>query len=116
MICWERGSDWATPWWRRASSMPPLSVLERVLSDAERVRGPEHADTLGARDELAAAYLSAGRPSDAVPLYRRTLADRERTQGSRHPQTMTTRQGLADAYLASGLAKEAVAALQTGGR
>ncbi len=57
-----------------------VSVLERVLSDAERVRGPEHADTLGARDELAAAYLAAGRHSDAIGLYRRTLADRERAR------------------------------------
>ena len=74
------------------------------MAQFDQVCGPGHADTLGARDELAAAYLAAGQYSDAITLYRRTLADRERAQGARDPQTMTTRHGLADAYLASGQA------------
>jgi tetratricopeptide (TPR) repeat protein len=92
-----------------------VSVLERALSeveraDAERAGGAEDTGTLGARDELAAAYAAAGRYSDAVTLYRHTLAERERIQGARHPQTMTTRQALADCYLAGGLPKEGVSA------
>ena len=62
-----------------------------MVPEAEQGRGPEDADTLGARDELAAACMAAGRHSDAIALYRRTLADRERSQGARHPETMTTR-------------------------
>ena len=55
------------------------------------LRGPDHLDTLAARDELAAAYRAAGQFGDAIPLYRRTLTDRERIQGARHPDTLTTR-------------------------
>ena len=87
-----------------------VTILERAVPRFEHICGAGHVDTLGAQDELAAAYLAAGQHSDAIALYRRTLADRERAQGDRHPQTMTTRHGLADAYLASGQAKEAVAA------
>ena len=87
-----------------------------MVADAEQVHGPEHADTFGAQDELAAAYLAAGRYPDAIDLYRRTLADRERSQGSRHPETMTTRQCLADSYLASGRREGGGRRIQAGGR
>ena len=95
-----------------------IAVFERLLAEAGQSRGAGlastgtantgQADTFGLRDELAAAYLAAGRYADAANAYRQALADRERAQGPRHPQTMTTRLGLADALLGEGQAKEAV--------
>jgi tetratricopeptide (TPR) repeat protein len=85
-----------------------VTILDGVAADYERIRGADHPDTLGARDELAAAYRAAGRFADAVRLYRRTLADRERVLGPHHPGTMTTRQELASAYLAYGRLKDAL--------
>ncbi len=79
-----------------------IAVFERLLAEAGQ------ADPSGLRDELAAAYLAAGRYADAANAYRQVLADRERAQGPRHPQAMTTRLGLADALLSAGQAKEAV--------
>ena len=84
-------------------------MLDQVTGDDERLYGPDHIDTLGARDELAAAYLAVGRPAEAAGLYRRTLAGRERVQGPRHPQALTTRQGLGDASQADGRSKDATA-------
>ena len=51
-----------------------ITVLEGAAAQFEQICGPGHADTLGAQDELAAAYLAAGQYSDAITLYRRTLA------------------------------------------
>jgi tetratricopeptide (TPR) repeat protein len=93
-----------------AADLPAaITVLKRAVPEFEKVCGPGHPDTLGARDELAGAYLAAGQYSDAITLYRSTLTDRERIQGDRHPQTITTRHGLAGSYLASGRSKDAVA-------
>jgi len=78
------------------------TVLGATVADYERVAGIHHPDTLGAREELAAAHHAAGQFADAARLYRRTLADREHAQGAHHPDTIATRQKLADTYLAGG--------------
>ncbi|MEU6151496.1 tetratricopeptide repeat protein [Actinosynnema sp. NPDC047251] len=40
---------------------------------------------MGSRNNLAAAYESAGDLGRAIPLYEATLADRERVLGPGHP-------------------------------
>ena len=88
----------------------PQSALS--LSDAvnllTRTLGPDHPDTLASRGNLAAAYLSAGRLEQAVPLFERTLTDRERVLGSDHPRTLASRGNLASAYLSAGRLEQAV--------
>ena len=53
--------------------------------------GPDHPDTLNARNSLAAAYQAAGRVAEAIPLFEQTLVGRERLLGPDHPDTLTSR-------------------------
>lgn len=71
--------------------------------------GPGHAQSVMARDRLAAAYLSAGRLTEAVTAFEAALQDKERNLGADHPSTMATRVKLAAAYRAAGLLAQAVA-------
>ena len=51
-------------------SMPQaIAVGEPLIADLERMLGPDHPDTLNARNSLAAAYQAAGRAADAIPLF-----------------------------------------------
>ena len=59
--------------------------------------GPNYPETLATRRNLGIAYESAGRLSEAVPLYQQALADAERILGRNHPQTAAFRNNLAAA-------------------
>ena len=78
-----------------------------VLADCEGLSGPEHPDTLSSRNNLAAAYESAGQLGEAIDLYERNLADRERLLGPDHPDTLTSRGNLAGAYESAGWPRKA---------
>ncbi|MFD8543431.1 tetratricopeptide repeat protein [Streptomyces sp. NPDC059649] len=80
-------------------------MRERVLADFERVLGPDHPDTLTARNNLANSYSDAGRVQEALDLRERVLADFERVLGPDHPAVLTARNNLART-------REAAAALQ----
>jgi hypothetical protein len=69
-----------------------LPLYERTLADCERVLGPDHPDTLTSQGNLAHAYHTAGRLTEALALFERTLADSERVLGPGHPLTETARQ------------------------
>jgi tetratricopeptide (TPR) repeat protein len=86
-----------------------LAVLTEAVSGSEHVCGPDHADTLMAREEYATASRAAGRTADAIRAYRQLLADRERLQGPRHPDAMTTGLKLANSFLAANQVKDAIA-------
>ncbi|WP_198668383.1 tetratricopeptide repeat protein, partial [Streptomyces triticisoli] len=60
--------------------------------------GPDHPDTLGARNNLANSYRSAGRVQEALDLCERVLAGRERLLGPDHPDTLGARNNLANSY------------------
>ena len=77
-------------------------IGERLVADQERVLGPDHPDTLAARNNLAVAYQDAGRTAEAITLHEQTLAARERVLGPDHPDTLTSRNNLAIAYQAAG--------------
>jgi len=57
---------------------------------------------------LAVAYGSAGRLTEAIPLYERTLADRERVLGADHPDTLGSRNNFAVAYESAGRLTDAI--------
>ena len=59
--------------------------------------GPDHPDTLTSRSNLAHAYHTVGRYTEAQAMFERTLADAERALGPDHPLTQTARQNLAAA-------------------
>jgi tetratricopeptide (TPR) repeat protein len=73
---------------------------------------PDVPEILAMRNNLAAAYYSAGRLSEAIPLYERTLADRERVLGADNPGTIGSRNNLAAAYRSAGRLSEAIPLLR----
>ena len=77
------------------SAPQAIAVGEPLTADFERVLGPDHPRTLASRNDLANAYLAAGRAAEATPLFERTLADSERVLGSDHPDTLISRNNLA---------------------
>ena len=85
-----------------------VELYEQVLADRMRVLGPDHPNTLEARNNLAGAYDDIGRFSEAIELYERVLADQERVLGPDHPDTLTTRNNLAVAYRSAGRFGEAI--------
>lgn len=74
--------------------------------------GPEHADTLTSRNNLAIAYRGAGRHAEAIPIHEATLRIRERVLGPEHPSTLSSRNNLAAAYRAMGRGQDADALLK----
>jgi hypothetical protein len=91
------------------SAPQAVAVGEPLMEDLERVLGPDHPDTLSARNSLAVAYRAAGRAADAIRLHEKTLAARERVRGPDHPSTLSSRNNLAVAYRAAGRAADAAA-------
>jgi hypothetical protein len=89
-----------------------VAAGEALTADLERMLGADHPDTLNARNSLAAAYVSAGRPADAIPLFERTLVGLERTQGPDHPDTLASQSNLAAAYQDAGRVGEAILLLR----
>lgn len=74
-------------------------ALSTITSDFEHMHGA---------DAIASAYVSAGRLSDAIPLFEQILTNRIRILGNDHPDTMTSRDNLAGAYQDTGRLNEAV--------
>jgi tetratricopeptide (TPR) repeat protein len=121
----QHGAPAADPLWRPAAH-PLLFRLGRSMEDSRlgesalaywqlmvtastRRLGPAHADSLAAKDRLAAAYESAGRLGDAIAMFAGALSDQERSHGPEHPDTIAARGRLAHAYGTAGLPAEAVA-------
>ncbi|KJE20225.1 TIR domain/Tetratricopeptide repeat-containing protein [Frankia torreyi] len=79
-----------------------LPLAERAAAAREHLAGPDHPDTLTARETLTRATLAAGHVDDAGRLATRTLADRSRLLGPDHPATLESRATLAWAYQRAG--------------
>ena len=90
------------------STAQAIMMGERLVADQEQALGPDHPDTLTARNNLAVAYRAAGRVDEAISLHEQTLAARERVLGPDHPDTLNSRSNLAAAYRAAGRLDEAV--------
>jgi serine/threonine protein kinase/tetratricopeptide (TPR) repeat protein len=90
-------------------------ALEMAKSASEglaRILGPDHPDTLNSRNNLAMAYLDAGRTAEAIALLEPTLARKESKFGPDHPDTLTCRNDLGLAYQDAGRTAEAIALLE----
>ena len=83
-------------------------ALKTTVKALQHVMGPDHPDTLILCNNLAGAYESAGRLTQAITLYEQVLTDRTRILGNDHPQTLTSRNNLAGAYQRSSLLDEAI--------
>jgi tetratricopeptide (TPR) repeat protein len=80
---------------------PAIAYWQYLTDTGGSNLGSGHAQTLQARDCLAAAYQAAGRAEDAVGAYQPGLADREQALGSGHPETLVALSNLAHANLAA---------------
>ena len=76
-----------------------------MLTDA---LGPDHPDTLTARNNLALSHQEAGHVSTAIDMFEDVLADRTRVLGPNHPDTLTTRGNLAAAHQQAGHVSTAI--------
>ncbi|MGW1670647.1 tetratricopeptide repeat protein [Streptomyces sp. NPDC002324] len=81
---------------------------ERTAHHSNDIHGPNHPDTLSARNNLAVSYSHAGRLQDALNLRERVLADRERILGDDHPATLSARNNLAVSYSNAGRLQDAL--------
>ncbi|WP_440106500.1 tetratricopeptide repeat protein [Streptosporangium sp. H16] len=85
----------------RLADLPrAIEVLTHALTDYERLLGADHPDTLLSRNNLANAYMAAGRVAEAITVHEATLADCERVLGADHPGTRTVRDNYAVARTA----------------
>ena len=84
-------------------------TLDVAVDSLEGLLGPDHPDTLASRNNLAGAYKSAGRLTEAIALYKHVIADCTRVLGDDHPSTLTSRDNLASAYKSAGRLTEAIA-------
>jgi tetratricopeptide (TPR) repeat protein len=87
---------------------PAIAYWQAMITTSSRLLGPGHASTRTARDSLAAAYVAAGRPADAIGIQEQLLAEREKALGRDHPETLTALSGLARACLAGGRQEDAI--------
>jgi hypothetical protein len=62
----------------------------------------DHPHTLISRNNLALAYVEAGRAAEATPLHEQTLAAFGRVLGPDHPDTLASRNMLARARHEAG--------------
>jgi tetratricopeptide (TPR) repeat protein len=85
-----------------------IAIGESLTADLERVLGPDHPDTLDARNSLATAYQAADRAADAIPLFEHILVAQERVLGPKHPDTLTSQTNLAATYQHVGRFAEAI--------
>ena len=83
-------------------------TLDVAVDALAGMLGPDHPDTFTSRNNLAYAYQSAGRLTEAITLYEQVLPDRIRVLGEDHPDTFTSRNNLAYAYQSAGRLGEAV--------
>ena len=85
-----------------------LTLLDTV-DVLQELLGENHPDTLTSRNNLAGAYESAGRLTEAIALYEQVLPDNIRVLGEDHPRTLASRNNFAHAYHAAGRLTEAIA-------
>jgi len=86
--------------------------LRGVLSELNRIVGPDHEDALRVRQLLAHATGGAGDPLEAVTLLRSVLSEQTRLLGPDHADTLATRQSLAVNLGEAGYRHQAVEILR----
>jgi hypothetical protein len=86
--------------------------LRAAHAELDQIVGPEHEDTLRARQLLAHAVGGAGDPAEAAALLRALLPEQARVLGTDHPDVLASRQYLAVNLGEAGYRDQAVAILR----
>ena len=76
-------SNLALAYWEAGRNDDAIELTQQVLTDSERILGPDHRVTLNTRSNLAITYAAAGRADDAIEVNERALTDSERILGER---------------------------------
>jgi tetratricopeptide (TPR) repeat protein len=90
---------------------PAVDYWNELAAVSDRILGRGHPDTLAADEQLAGAYLAAGRAAQAVSWFRWVLAERVRVLGPDHPSAIAARRDLGHALVAANQAAGAVTVL-----
>ena len=90
--------------WGRQATL----LHERTRADGRRTIGAGHPDSLGYQNNLATAYLEAGRVSEAATLLESACEEKEEKLGRDHPSTLNSQSNLAIAYLETGRTQQAI--------
>ncbi|PZT73479.1 MULTISPECIES: serine/threonine-protein kinase [unclassified Streptomyces] len=80
---------------RKERAENALREFGRLAEDRARLLGPDHGETLIARQQMAYALGRLGRHAEAHELHSAVLASRERASGPDHPDTLRCRHNLA---------------------
>jgi tetratricopeptide (TPR) repeat protein len=91
---------------------PAADYWRDLAQVSERLLGADHPDTLAAVQKLTAAYLAAGRTTDAVRWVQWVLDRRARTLGRDHRDVLAARRDLGHALVAAGQLGDAVGVLE----
>lgn len=86
---------------------PDVAEAEGLARDAERLLGPDHADTLTVRLNQAQMLMQANRHEAAVAAFTALLEPMQARFGADHPRTLNVLGGRADAYKSLGRFAEA---------
>jgi tetratricopeptide (TPR) repeat protein len=89
-----------------------IDVGKSIANYCEPTFGSDSPVTLVLHNNLASAYLFAGRTEEAISLYERTLPTRERVLGREHRSTLISRNNLGWAYRLSGRTDDAIPILE----
>ncbi len=86
-----------------------VGYWQAIAATSHHLLGPEHAQSVLARERLAVAYSSAGRMAEAMSAFEASVTEREENLGPDHPDTVAARVNLAKSYQAAGREAEAIA-------
>ena len=91
---------------------PAVAYWSELAEVSHRVLGPSHPDTLAVSQQLANAYLAAGRAAEACPWFQWIATDRARVLGPDHPDTIAARRNLGHALVAANQLRDALPLLE----
>ncbi len=84
--------------WQMGDLAEAEALYRRALAVTETsARGPAHAETALAANNLGALLQAQGRTREALPLLKRALRDLRRQLGDAHPHTQAARENLQEA-------------------
>jgi len=86
-----------------------IDYWQAIAGTCGHLLGPGHAQSMLARERLAAAYSTAGRTAEAMSASEAAVADHEQALGPEHPDTLAARVELARSYQGAGRDAEAIA-------
>jgi tetratricopeptide (TPR) repeat protein len=90
---------------------PAIGYWGELAAVSDRVLGREHPDGFLIHEQLARAYLAAGRGAESISWFQSVRSDRARSLGQDHPGTIEASRALGQALMTAGRFGEAIAIL-----